>query len=51
MVVAGGLLPARCRHLAGICERGGVRGEEGRQHDEEIDKRRATDSGLPEHQR
>ena len=39
------------RHLAGICERGCVSGEEGQQRNEEIDNRGATDSGLPEEQR
>ncbi|MHB8865660.1 MAG: hypothetical protein ACYC6N_25055 [Pirellulaceae bacterium] len=39
------------RHLAGICERGGVRGAEGQSHDEEIDKHDATNSGPPEDQR
>ena len=39
------------RQLAGICERGGVIGEEGQRENEEIDHRGATDSGLPEDQR
>jgi hypothetical protein len=37
------------RHLAGICERGGVSDE--KQQDEEIDHHREKDAGMPEEQR